>query len=146
MHILIFDIGFQEKVKNYFLFSAIFAYFLTFYPKNPKHPNRQSANMAQNVSDIMFFQMRYVCKNPPGGGRNPYQLIDYIINIRIWYVLINFFCSSISLSGRDMSRNVLIRFSWSYIVDMWIPSNIVMSPSPNYNKTFWVMIIYIVHV
>ena len=24
--------------------------------------------------------MRYVCKNPPGGGgeRNPYQLIDYI--------------------------------------------------------------------
>ena len=25
MHILIFDIGFQEKVKNYFLFSVIFA-------------------------------------------------------------------------------------------------------------------------
>ena len=25
MHILIFDIGFQEKVKKYFLFSAIFA-------------------------------------------------------------------------------------------------------------------------
>ena len=25
MHILIFDIGFQEKVKNYFLFSSIFA-------------------------------------------------------------------------------------------------------------------------
>ena len=25
IHILIFDIGFQEKVKNYFLFSAIFA-------------------------------------------------------------------------------------------------------------------------
>ena len=25
MHILIFDIGCQEKVKNYFLFSAIFA-------------------------------------------------------------------------------------------------------------------------
>ena len=24
MHILIFDIGFQEIVKNYFLFSAIF--------------------------------------------------------------------------------------------------------------------------
>ena len=23
--------------------------------------------------------MRYVCKNPPGGGgRNPYQLIDYL--------------------------------------------------------------------
>ena len=21
--------------------------------------------------------MRYVCKNPPGGERNPYQLIDY---------------------------------------------------------------------
>ena len=77
MHILIFDIGFQEKVKNYFLFSVIFAYFLMFYPKNPKRPNRQSANMALNVSYIMLFQMRYVCKNPPGGGeRNPYQLID----------------------------------------------------------------------
>ena len=25
MHILIFDIDFQEKVKNYFLFSVIFA-------------------------------------------------------------------------------------------------------------------------
>ena len=25
MHILIFDIGFQEKLKNYFLFSMIFA-------------------------------------------------------------------------------------------------------------------------
>ena len=25
MHILIFDIGFKEKVKNYFLFSVIFA-------------------------------------------------------------------------------------------------------------------------
>ena len=25
MHILIFNIGFQEKVKNYFLFSVIFA-------------------------------------------------------------------------------------------------------------------------
>ena len=25
MHILIFDIGFQEKVRNYFLFSVIFA-------------------------------------------------------------------------------------------------------------------------
>ena len=46
MLILIFDIGFQEKVKNYFLFSVIFAYFLMFYPKNPKRPNRQSANMA----------------------------------------------------------------------------------------------------
>ena len=22
--------------------------------------------------------MRYVSKNPPGGGRNPYQLIDYV--------------------------------------------------------------------
>ena len=46
MHILIFDIGFQEKVQNYFLFSVIFALFLTFYHKNPKRPNRQSANMA----------------------------------------------------------------------------------------------------
>ena len=25
MHRLVFDIGFQEKVKNYFLFSVIFA-------------------------------------------------------------------------------------------------------------------------
>ena len=26
----------------------------------------------------MLFQIRYVCKNPPG-GRNPYQLIDYSV-------------------------------------------------------------------
>ena len=31
------DISFQEKVKNYFLFSVIFEHFFTFYPKNPKH-------------------------------------------------------------------------------------------------------------
>ena len=46
MNILIFDIGLQENVKNYVLFSVIFALFLTFYPKNPNGPNRQSANMA----------------------------------------------------------------------------------------------------
>ena len=68
MHKLIFDISFQEKVKNYFLFSVIFALFLTFYPKNPKRPNGQSANMAQNVSNIMFFKINQVCKIPPRGG------------------------------------------------------------------------------
>ena len=26
--------------------------------------------------------MRYVCKNPPGGERNPYQLIDYKVDNR----------------------------------------------------------------
>ena len=68
MHILIFNISCQEKVKNNFLFSVIFAYFIMFYPKNPKRPNRQSANMAQNVSNIMYFKKNQVCKIPPRGG------------------------------------------------------------------------------
>ena len=46
MHILIFDISFHETGKNYFLFSVIFVSFFTFYSKNSKRPNRQSANMA----------------------------------------------------------------------------------------------------
>ena len=42
-----------------------------FYPKNPKCPNGQSANMAQNVSNIMYFKKNQVCKMPPrGGGTN----------------------------------------------------------------------------
>ena len=69
MHILIFDIGFQEKVKNYFLFSAIFAYLFTFYPKNPKRPNRQSANKANFVAFCICFQKNIPLQNPPGGGR-----------------------------------------------------------------------------
>ena len=47
-----------------------------FYLKNPKRLNRQSADMALNVSYIMLFQMGYVCKNPPEGGTNPFQLKD----------------------------------------------------------------------
>ena len=68
MYVLIFDISFQEKVKNYFLFSVIFALFLTFYPKKPKRPNGQSANMAQNVSNIMYFMVNQVCKISRRGG------------------------------------------------------------------------------
>ena len=64
------DISFQEKVKNYFLFSVIFALFFTFYTKNPKRPNGQSANMAQNVSNVMYFKINQVCKIPPRGGTN----------------------------------------------------------------------------
>ena len=37
-NILIFDNCLQEKVKNYSLFSVIFAKFPTFYPKTPKCP------------------------------------------------------------------------------------------------------------
>ena len=68
MHILIFIISFQEKVKNYFLFSVIFALFLTFYPKNPKRPNGQSANMAHFVAFFISFQKIIPSKIPPGGG------------------------------------------------------------------------------
>ena len=33
--------------------------------------------------------MRYVCKNPPGGGeRNPYQLIDYIGDLSLSLAII----------------------------------------------------------
>ena len=54
MHILIFDIGFQEKVKNYF--QRFLHNFFTFYPKNPKCPNRQSANMSHFVAFCIGFQ------------------------------------------------------------------------------------------
>ena len=30
--------------------------------------------------------MRYVCKNPPGGERNPYQLIDYEYSVYLSYL------------------------------------------------------------
>ena len=68
MHILIFDTGFQEKVKNYFLFSAIFALCLHLLPQNPKRPNRQSANMAHFVAFCIGFQKNIPLQNPPGGG------------------------------------------------------------------------------
>ena len=38
-----------------------------FYPKNPKRPNGQSANMIQNVSNTMYFKKNQVCKIPPRG-------------------------------------------------------------------------------
>ena len=40
-----------------------------FYPKNPKRPNRQSANMAHFVAFCIGFQKNIPLQNPPGGGR-----------------------------------------------------------------------------
>lgn len=37
----------------------------------PKSPNRQSANMAQKVSKLMYFKIGMVYKIPPGGGNKP---------------------------------------------------------------------------
>ena len=69
MHILILIISFQEKVKNYFLFSVIFFYkFSRFTPKNPKRPNGQSANMAHFVAFFISFQKIIPSKIPPGRG------------------------------------------------------------------------------
>ena len=48
----------------------------------------------------------------------------------------------VSFSGRDMSGNIWNRPSGSSMVDMGISSNIMKSPSPKYNMTFWDMIIY----
>ena len=42
-------------------------YFFTFYPKNPKRPNRQSANMAHFVAFCIGFQKNIPLQNPPGG-------------------------------------------------------------------------------
>ena len=39
-----------------------------FYPKNPKRPNRQSANMAHYVEFCIGFQKNIPLQNPPGGG------------------------------------------------------------------------------
>ena len=67
MHILIFIISFQEKVKNYFLFSVIFCINSHVLPKNPKRPNGQSANMAHFVAFFISFQKIIPSKIPPGG-------------------------------------------------------------------------------
>ena len=72
MHILIFDIGFQEKVKIISYFQWFLHNFFTFYPKNPKRPNRQSANMANFVAFCIGFQKNIPLQNPPGGGRGVY--------------------------------------------------------------------------
>ena len=66
MHILIFIILF-------------FALFLTFYPKNPKRPNGQSANMAYSVAFFISFQKIIPSKIPPrgGGNRGYWWLKDY---------------------------------------------------------------------
>ena len=38
--------------------------------KSPLGPNVQSAKMAQNVSNAMYFKAKLVCKIPLGGGGN----------------------------------------------------------------------------
>ena len=43
-----------------------------FYPKNPKRPNRQSANMAHFVAFCIGFQKNIPLQNPPGGEGGVY--------------------------------------------------------------------------
>ena len=63
-----FDISFQEKVKHYFLFSVIFAKFLTFYPKTSKGPNSQSANIAHFEAFLIdFLKKKYILLHSPPG-------------------------------------------------------------------------------
>ena len=56
-----------------------------FYPKNPKRPNHQSANMAHFVAFCIGFQKNIPMQNPPGeeGG---YMAAQGIIEV---YVEIN---------------------------------------------------------
>ena len=57
MHILIFDISFiRIKLRIISYFRWFLAYFLTFYPPNPKRLNDQSANMAHFVAFFISFQ------------------------------------------------------------------------------------------
>ena len=44
------------EVKNFYIFSVIFPKFLTFYPKTPKRPNSQSANIANFEAFFLRFQ------------------------------------------------------------------------------------------
>ena len=67
MHILIFDIGFHEKVKIISYFQRFLHYFFTFYPKSPKRPNRQSANMAHFVAFCIGFQKKHTLAKSPWG-------------------------------------------------------------------------------
>ena len=79
MHILIFDIGFQEKVKIISYFQRFLHNFFTFYPKNPKRPNCQSANMAHFVAFCIGFQKNIPLQNPPGGRGGIWQLKVYLL-------------------------------------------------------------------
>ena len=73
MHILIFDIGFHEKVKKNSYFQRFLYNFFTFYLKNPKRPNRQSANMAHFVAFCIGFQKNIPLQNPPWGEGGGYM-------------------------------------------------------------------------
>ena len=54
--------------------------------------------------------MRYVCKNPPGGERNPYQLIDYLAWDRnvAWWTVSLLFLKPFTKSENNRSQRVTI--------------------------------------
>ena len=63
----------MKKLKIISYFQRILHNFFTFYPqKNPKRPNRQSANMAHFVAFCIGFQKNKPLQNPSGGGGGEY--------------------------------------------------------------------------
>ena len=60
---------FRKKLKIISYFQWFLHNFSRFTQKNPKRPNGQSANMAQNVSKMMYFKKNQVCEIPRGDKR-----------------------------------------------------------------------------
>ena len=59
--------AFRRKLKIISYFQRFLHNFFTFYPKNPKRLNRQSANMAYFVAFCIGFQKNIPLQNPLGG-------------------------------------------------------------------------------
>ena len=57
----------RKGIKSTIYFQRFLHNFFMFYPKNPKRPNRQSANMAHFVAFCIGFQKNIPLQNPPGG-------------------------------------------------------------------------------
>ena len=67
MHVLIFIISFQEKVKNYFLFSAIFCIISHVLPKKSLTPQRPECKHGLFCSIFHKLSENHTLENSPWG-------------------------------------------------------------------------------
>ena len=67
MHILIFNISFQEKLKIISYVQWFLHNFSHFTSKILNAPTARVQTWLKNVSNIMYFKKKQVCKIPPRG-------------------------------------------------------------------------------
>ena len=68
MHILIFIISFQEKVKNYFLFSVVFCIISHVLPQKSKTPQRPECKHGSFCSIFHKLSENHTLENSPRRG------------------------------------------------------------------------------